>query len=132
MTRPSLQQSIDIVRTASYQAYLCSLLVPEPARSAVFALRAFHLETGQIKDKTTTVGIARMRLEFWRTAVNSAFDPSFPTVNHPIVQEIELARKNGILFSQSWLQRILNERVRYTSKVTFVGEEPYGSCIYHR
>ena len=35
-------------RKHDYEHYLCALLVPQGARDAVFALRAFNVETSQV------------------------------------------------------------------------------------
>lgn len=118
--RKSLETCIDIVRTCDYPAYICTLVVPDihGARSAMFALRAFYLETGLIKarqvlllisfTRTSDPSTARLRLEFWKTSVASAFSDS--PVHHPVIQELSLARS---LISRSWLSRILAGRVYY-------------------
>ena len=38
-------------RKHDYEHYLCALLVPQGARDAVFALRAFNIETSQVNVK---------------------------------------------------------------------------------
>ena len=36
-------------RKHDYEHYLCTLLIPRGARNAVFALRAFNVETSQVR-----------------------------------------------------------------------------------
>lgn len=71
--KTSLDYCVDTVRKHDYEHYLCALLVPQGARDAVFALRAFNVETSQIRDMVTDKQTGKMRLQFWRDTIDTIY-----------------------------------------------------------
>ncbi|XP_078473644.1 NADH dehydrogenase (ubiquinone) complex I, assembly factor 6-like isoform X1 [Lampetra planeri] len=107
------------VRQRDYEGFLCSLLVPSHARPAVIALRAFNVELAQIREAVTDTALGRMRVQFWRDAVEEIYSAGPPPAQ-PIAVELQKAVKKHKL-TKRWLLRIVDERERNLS------DRAYGS-----
>ena len=59
-------------------------------RPAVFALRAFNVETGLVAETAKEPALARLRLTWWRDAVASMHDSA--DHNHPVVHALAAVR----------------------------------------
>ena len=73
LSRAAFQYCSTLVRKNDLDGYLCGLLLPEPTRSVQWALRAFNVETSRISDVSKNPLIAKMRLQFWREAIDRIF-----------------------------------------------------------
>jgi hypothetical protein len=60
-------------RNHDHDHYLCTLLLPRTLRAAAFAIRSFNVEVAQIADMVSERSIGVMRVEFWRTMLNSVY-----------------------------------------------------------
>jgi phytoene/squalene synthetase len=60
----SIQYCKNMVRLNDHEHYLTSLCSSQFARPAIWAIRAFNIETSQIQDLVTNTTIGRMRLEW--------------------------------------------------------------------
>lgn len=57
-------------------------------RAPLFALRAFNVETATVADAAKDAQVARIRLEWWRSAVDTIFT-SQPEP-HPVIEALAL------------------------------------------
>ncbi|KAJ3012458.1 hypothetical protein HKX48_006279 [Thoreauomyces humboldtii] len=96
-----------LLRKSDYENYVASLFAPSPARHAVWAVRAFNVETAMIRENVTKPEIGRARIAWWRDAVEKLFKGHPP--NHPVVLLLAEALETRPL-SKSWFSRILSER----------------------
>nr|XP_048276095.1 NADH dehydrogenase (ubiquinone) complex I, assembly factor 6 isoform X1 [Myodes glareolus] len=98
---------LELLRKRDYESYLCSLLFPAGCRSSVSALRAFNVELAQVKDSVSEKTIGRMRMQFWRKAVEDIYCDNPP--HQPVAAELWKAVKRHNL-TKRWLMRIIDER----------------------
>ncbi|XP_060241966.1 NADH dehydrogenase (ubiquinone) complex I, assembly factor 6 isoform X2 [Meriones unguiculatus] len=98
---------LELLRKRDYESYLCSLLFPAECRSAVSALRAFNVELAQVKDSVSEKTIGRMRMQFWKKAVEDMYCDNPP--HQPVAIELWKAVKRYNL-TKRWLMRIIDER----------------------
>lgn len=104
-------------RKNDYNHFLTSLFVADPiARNAIFAFRAFNIETALVQDVAKTPEIALMRLEWWKSAIDDALNERPPS--HPALTEVSIAAKN-LKPSKMWFTKILNQRIEMLSRSNF-------------
>ncbi len=116
--RPATKYCIDLTRKGDYHHYLCNLFSQQPARDAMWAIRAFNIETSSIQEVTTQDTIAKMRFEFWKDLVDRSFD--LKPFEHPVSQQLSHVLSSGdIQLSKSWFKRILRERKDHLTRTTF-------------
>ncbi len=60
----------DLVRRRDRDRYLCDLFAPQTVRRRLFALHAFDIETGRIRDSVSEPQLGEIRLQWWRDALN--------------------------------------------------------------
>ncbi len=97
------------LRSHDYQAYLCSLFIPTSDRHRVWALGALNVELAQVQDLVSDTNIGRIRLAWWRNAIEETWANGAPGA-HPVVQALSAAT-TGRNLSKSWLLRLVSERV---------------------
>lgn len=98
--------------------------VPARARDAYVALRAFNVDVALVADHTSTPAVGRMRMQFWRDAVDKALAGTPP--QEPVAMMIAHANNNLKYFtnghrklSKNWFHRIINTREAH------LGNPPY-------
>ena len=64
-----------------------SVLLLQELRAAVFALRAFNIETGLVGEHVHESNLIPVRMQWWRDAVNSMYGERRP-VQHPVVSAL--------------------------------------------
>ncbi|KAJ3158118.1 NADH dehydrogenase (ubiquinone) complex I, assembly factor 6 [Geranomyces michiganensis] len=102
-----------LLRKADYENYLATLFTPASSRQAVWAVRAFNVETALIRENVKNPQLGVGRIAWWRDAIDkvysvrSAFLGTPPV--HPVAQSLSLALETAPL-SKSWFKRILSER----------------------
>ncbi|KAI9000184.1 Squalene/phytoene synthase [Gaertneriomyces semiglobifer] len=96
-----------LVHQNDYENYLASLFIPSHARPAVWAIRAFNVETAQIRDTVKNADLGRLRIKWWRDAIDNTFAGKPP--NHPVMLLLAQCLESSNL-SHSWFKRILKER----------------------
>ncbi|XP_065913694.1 NADH dehydrogenase (ubiquinone) complex I, assembly factor 6-like [Dysidea avara] len=127
---------VELVRKHDYEHYLCGLLTPGGVRDTVFALRAFNVETSQIRDSVTEKHIGKMRLQFWRDTIDSIFKNGSPP-EHPVAMALAHVTKHRKL-SKLWFTRLLNARehnledhpFHYTREIEEYAENTNGALLY--
>lgn len=84
-TRAALGYCVQLVRKYDYDNYIWATQLPKEHRPAVFALRAFNVETGTIADqiKSGEAALGRVRFQWWRDALAGAFKGVPP--KHPVM-----------------------------------------------
>ena len=105
-------RTAEIVRGRDYEHYLCSLFYPsQAARESFLALRAFNVELATVRDVTDDNALTgRLRLQWWRDALDSVYAPSeHAAVQHPVVEELALAvGRHGL--RRRWLEHAIDAR----------------------
>ncbi|KAL5466719.1 hypothetical protein EMCRGX_G030867 [Ephydatia muelleri] len=97
---------LELVRKHDFDHYLCTLLLPKEVQSAVFAIRAFNVETAQIRELVTEKATGKMRVQFWRDSIDAIYkEPP----KHPVA--VTLATAVGrYKLSKLWFSRLLDSR----------------------
>lgn len=75
------------LRDGDHDRYLATLFAPPERRIALWAIAAFHLEIGRVRDKVREPMMARIRLQWWRDAVASLYGEGEPPP-HPLVRAL--------------------------------------------
>ncbi|CAM9595656.1 unnamed protein product [Chrysoparadoxa australica] len=105
----------ELVQKADYDGYLTSLLLrPREVKPAVYAVRAFNVETATIKEAVRgNLAPGRLRLQWWRDVVASIYKwggEAKPPQQHPIAAALADAIENRCL-SRAYLDRMLDARL---------------------
>ncbi len=74
------------VRDADLDRYLSALYAPEAKRGALFALYAFNAEISGIRDRTSEILAAEIRLQWWREVIDSGSERSAD--GHPVAEAL--------------------------------------------
>ncbi|KAI6652748.1 NADH dehydrogenase (ubiquinone) complex I, assembly factor 6 [Oopsacas minuta] len=129
---------LEVVRKRDYEHYLCTLLLPSPQRSAVFALRALNVETASVRDHITQTQIGERKLGFWYDIIRRAYTTDNRILlEHPLALALTLSIREYNL-SQSWLLRLINARMRELTIGSFkemscleeYSEDTHGSILF--
>ena len=114
----------NLVRTYDTPSHILQSFIPQSARDAYLAIRAFNVDVARVADTTSTPTIGMMRMQFWRDAVTRALSGSPP--KEPVAMLLAHAaedlhnRTHGrSRLSKNWLHRIINTRAQY------LGNPPY-------
>lgn len=87
---------LEEVRGADRDRFLGALFAPEPARSDLLALLAFDRELARTRIVTREPLLARIRLQWWREAVQEAAGTTKPRA-HPVVESLsETVRRHRL------------------------------------
>lgn len=111
---PELSFCAQQVRRQDNDRFLCTLFAPAEKREALFALYAFNLELASIPDKVSEPLLGRMRLQWWREAVDGGLNGN--AVGHQVAGPLALAVAGSSLAASSLLglidarERDLDER----------------------
>ncbi|KAL1930794.1 hypothetical protein VTP01DRAFT_10956 [Rhizomucor pusillus] len=97
----------DSVRQRDYDAYLCIPFFPKELRTAQYAIRAFNVELASIRESVSNPTIGKMRMQFWKDAIDNIYKGKAP--QQPIAIALEDALKTCKL-SSMWFKRIISER----------------------
>ncbi|XP_065064952.1 NADH dehydrogenase (ubiquinone) complex I, assembly factor 6-like [Rhopilema esculentum] len=103
----TLDYCIELVRTNDFENYLCTLRLPDKARLAAFAIRAFNVELAKVKDSVSDRHIGSMRLLFWKDVINELYEGK-PRA-HPVVLLLAQVIQTNKL-SKSWFSRLIAAR----------------------
>lgn len=60
-------------RSADYENYLTTLLLPDGQRRSMLAVRAFNAEVARIPDVARTTPLALARMKFWSDTLDTVF-----------------------------------------------------------
>ena len=80
---PSLSPVGGLARAADYDRYLSALFAPAGRREALFALIAFNHEIARIPEAVSEPMLGRIRLQWWREALDAAYAGE-PTRRHEV------------------------------------------------
>ncbi|XP_076035583.1 NADH dehydrogenase (ubiquinone) complex I, assembly factor 6 homolog sicily [Oratosquilla oratoria] len=103
----SCDYCVNIVRQTDHENFLATLLLPQQARQATFALRALNSEVAQVRDMTTEKLTGLMRLQFWRDTLEKIYAGQAP--RQPIAMELQKAVQRHKL-SRRWLNQLVDSR----------------------
>ncbi|ESN95114.1 hypothetical protein HELRODRAFT_179707 [Helobdella robusta] len=70
----NLNYCLNLVKKCDYESYLSTLLLRDRQRDGAFVLRALQVELSQIRDLVSDRQIGRMRLQFWKDAINNIYE----------------------------------------------------------
>ncbi|MDX9862770.1 MAG: phytoene/squalene synthase family protein [Rhodospirillales bacterium] len=98
---PDLSFCAQQVRRQDNDRFLCALFAPPERREWLFALYAFNLELAAIPDKVSELPLGRMRLQWWREAVEG--DLKGPAARHEVARPLARAIAETPLAAQSLL-----------------------------
>uniref|UniRef100_T1IUF8 NADH dehydrogenase (ubiquinone) complex I, assembly factor 6 n=1 Tax=Strigamia maritima TaxID=126957 RepID=T1IUF8_STRMM len=101
---------MDLVRRYDFENFLCSLLLPSNIRSTAFAIRAFNIEIAQVRDVVTNRDIGRMRMQFWRDALENIYKDNPP--QQPVALELHRVLRKDKL-TKRWFNRMIDCRETY-------------------
>ncbi|KAG9295945.1 hypothetical protein G9A89_011797 [Geosiphon pyriformis] len=90
-----------------YDNYLCSALYPRHLRHVHLGIRAFNLELAMVRDTVSNPIIGKMRMQFWRDAIDNVFKGQPP--RQPIAQVLFFSLSQCKL-SPLFFKRIIDER----------------------
>ena len=80
---PALSAVGALARAADYDRYLSALFAPAGRREALFALIAFNHEVARIPEAVSEPMLGRIRLQWWREALDAAYAGE-PTRRHEV------------------------------------------------
>jgi phytoene synthase len=95
-------------RAADRERFLCSLFAAEPARGDLWALLAFNDEIARTRETVSEPTLGEIRLQWWREAVEAAYDAA--PRPHPVVRALAaaIARTNP---PRDRFERLLHARL---------------------
>ncbi|MBE0531264.1 MAG: squalene/phytoene synthase family protein [Rhodospirillales bacterium] len=111
---PDMSFCAQQVRRQDNDRFLCALFAPAEQREALFALYAFNLELASIPDKVSEPLLGRMRLQWWREAVDGGLNGN--ATGHQVAGPLARAVAESSLTATSLLglidarERDLDER----------------------
>ena len=122
--RSSSTYCMDLVKRRDYEHYLTSLLLPEKNRQMGFALRALNVEISSIRDNVSETATGRMRMQFWKDAINVIYknkniednhEAKQTIPSHPVVIELHRCLLKHPNVSMDLLNRLIGSREIFLS-----------------
>ncbi len=110
MTEPVLQTLAEEVRAHDRDRFQCALFAPPATRDALFALYEFNFEIARIREVTREPLLGRMRLQWWRDALDEIYSDVTPR-RHVVVQPLAHAIHDHTL-TRAYFDRLLDARER--------------------
>ena len=109
MPQPDTDQNYCASQVRAYDKdrYLATLLAPSPACEHLFALYAFNIEIGKIREVVSEALLGEIRLTWWREAIEAIYHGDVG--DHPVIQALERAIVECALPRQPFLD-LLNAR----------------------
>lgn len=98
----------NLVRKHDYDNYLCKYFYPSHAQKGFIALRALNIELASIQEAVSQPLIGRMRMQFWRDAIDALFG-SMPTQQPVSIALYDFVQSGGDL-TRSFLKRLVAAR----------------------
>lgn len=83
------------------------------ARDAHLAIRAFNIDTALIDDAVSSVAVGRMRMQYWRDAVDAVFAGRAPA--EPVAVLLASVLSAGAPLGRGWFRKVIGCRVRISS-----------------
>lgn len=77
-----------MVRRHDRDRFVLSLRAPAAARAGLWALYAFNYEVARTRETVTDAPLGRIRLQWWREAVNEALRADNPQFHHEILRHL--------------------------------------------
>lgn len=77
-----------LVRRHDRDRFILSLCVPAAVRPALWALYAFNYEIARTRETVTDAPLGRIRLQWWREAVDESLRPDAPQFHHEILRAL--------------------------------------------
>ena len=124
---------MDLVKRRDYEHYLTSLLLPEKVRQMGFALRALNVEISSIRDNVSEAATGKMRIQFWKDAINDIYTNKSSQdnhktksmiPNHPVVIELHKCLLKHPNVSLELINRLIGSReIFLTDQHPFQGME---------
>lgn len=85
------------VRRHDPDRYVASLLLPAAARPALWAVYAFNYEVARSREVVTDAPLGRIRLQWWREALDACVRAENPQFHHEILRPLaEYVRANAL------------------------------------
>lgn len=78
------------VRRHDPDRYVASLLLPAAARPALWSVYAFNYEIARSREVVTDAPLGRIRLQWWREALDEAVRPENPQFHHEILRSLAM------------------------------------------
>ncbi len=106
---------VELVKKHDFDSYLSGLLVPQTARAAYFAVKAFNVEIAMIKDQTHGNAMAgRIRFQWWRDVLDEIYKGGSgkapPMVNSTPVAHALAIHIHTHNLTARWFERSLDAR----------------------
>ncbi|GAB7358088.1 hypothetical protein MBLNU230_g0249t1 [Neophaeotheca triangularis] len=134
---------LDTLRRYDTPSSLLLPYIPNHARDAYIALRAFNIDVARTADTTSTPTIGAMRLQFQRDAVTKALAGSPPKQPISILlakaaDDIEAVSDGKTKWSRSWFMRLVDTREKHLSNPPYqnvaalesYAENTYSTLLY--
>jgi NADH dehydrogenase [ubiquinone] 1 alpha subcomplex assembly factor 6 len=118
--RAAFRHCVEVVRLRDYEAYLCTLHLPKPFVPIAFAVRALNAESGSVVGSADSVDAARMRLMWWRRAIDGltrlddddAEEEARAGGQHPVLVALRAALGNApSARAKTWMKRMIDARI---------------------
>ncbi len=109
MPQPKTDQSYCAAQVRGFDKdrYLATLLAPVGLREHLFALYAFNIEIGKIRESVSEALLGEMRLTWWREVIAAIYHGDVP--DHPVADALERAIVECAL-PQTPFQDLINAR----------------------
>jgi NADH dehydrogenase [ubiquinone] 1 alpha subcomplex assembly factor 6 len=98
---------VEALKTRDYDNYIWAMQLPKHLRPSIFTLRAFDLELTAIPAQAKQTMILRMRFQWWRDAINSAYKGR--PANQPVISALASVLKQHTL-TRYRMQQIITTR----------------------
>jgi NADH dehydrogenase [ubiquinone] 1 alpha subcomplex assembly factor 6 len=110
----------NLVREKDRSSYILNSYVPKQARDAFIAIRSFNIDTARVSDTVSRPEIAKMRFEFWKSAIQKVFSPSQTVPQEPVaVLLANCLRNSNITLSKRFFITLIQTREAYLGNPPF-------------
>lgn len=100
-----------LTRKHDYPSHVLSAFVHPRARDSHLAVRAFNVDIARIEDQVSSVAVGRLRMQFWRDAIEGAFSGRPPAEPVAVLLD-KVLREDGAPLTRGFFRKVIAGRVR--------------------
>ncbi|KAL7267170.1 hypothetical protein RUND412_010254 [Rhizina undulata] len=108
----------DLLRKYDYPSHLLTAFIHPRARDAYLAIRAFNVDIALIEDRVSNTTVGKMRMQFWRSAIEGAFSGKPPAEPVAVLLHKVLS-EDGAKLSKGFFLKVIASREQYLGSPSF-------------
>jgi NADH dehydrogenase [ubiquinone] 1 alpha subcomplex assembly factor 6 len=110
---------LELLKNTDRSSYLLKSYIPKPALDAYIGVRALNIDLARVADTVTKPELAKLRLEFWKSAVQKIYQGSDKAPREPACILLAHALEAGMILSKRYFLTLIQTREQFIANPPF-------------